>query len=578
MDPSVKNKIKEILPILFYTIATIFIIPAFFHFVFLERILPNTYVGNVNIGGLTKDEAVLLLEQKIKIPSEIILAVNKQNIKIDLNEIDLNYNFGETAKKAYLKRYNENPLKNLESIYQKTYIDPIFSYNRDNLDKLIINLEEKIEQKGKPPEAKIENGQIKIINGVAGILIDKKNLKENLEEKFKNFDFSKIELKTISDNYVLDEENIKNYEERVKKLIDKKIVLSFEDFQEEIKDAEIVSLTDYFEGYKKEKIEEIQSRISQKIERPAQNPIFNFENEIVKEFQPAKDGVVVNKEEFTSKLISSLSNLENSEEKTLTFDIPVIRTPPEYKTEEVNSLGIKELVGIGKSKFVGSIPSRVHNIKLATSKFNGILVKPDEIFSFNQILGEVSKETGYQQAYIIKGGQTVLGDGGGVCQVSTTLFRALLNAGLPILERQAHAYRVGYYEQDSPPGFDATVFSPSPDLKFKNDTPAHLLIQTKLDTTNKTLTFEIYGTKDNREVFISKANISNITPPPEDLYIDDPSLPIGKITQIDWKAWGAKVWFDYKVTKDNQEIFSKRFYSNYRPWQAKFLRGTGTTQ
>jgi len=241
-------------------------------------------------------------------------------------------------------------------------------------------------------------------------------------------------------------------------------------------------------------------------------------------------------------------------------------------------LGIKELVGLGKSKFVGSIPSRIHNIKLAASKFNGILVKPEEIFSFNQILGEVSKETGYEQAYIIKEGQTVLGDGGGVCQVSTTLFRAALNTGLPILERQAHAYRVGYYEQDSPPGFDATVFSPSPDLKFKNDTPGHLLIQTKFDGNNKTLVFEIYGTKDNREVYISKPVISGTTPPPEDLYIDDPTLPSGKIKQIDWKAWGAKVWFDYKVTRDNQEIFSKRFYSNYRPWQAKFLRGIGPTQ
>jgi vancomycin resistance protein YoaR len=556
---------------------SLLIFTPFLYFIFSERILPNTYVNNINIGGLTKEEAQSKLLHKVRVPEEITILIQNQEIKVKPNDFELKYDFEKTVKTAYEKK-KEGLFSNLKSIYQQSFITPVFYYNSEKLGNIIEEILSQIKGKGQKPQARLENDKIKITNGTIGIIVEKENLENQIKDRIKSLNFSPIVINAISDKYVLNDSSLKEYEKRVSKLLGKKLTVSFENFQEEIKDEEIISLTDFFDDYQKDKVKELSSLISKKIERPPQNPIFNFENGVVKEFKPAEDGIVVNQEDFVANLISSFEILENSDQKTITITPPVKRTPPDYETEDVNSLGIKELVGSGKSKFVGSIPSRIHNIKLAASKFNGILVKPEEIFSFNQILGEVSKETGYEQAYIIKEGQTVLGDGGGVCQVSTTLFRAALNAGLPILERQAHAYRVGYYEQDSPPGFDATIFTPSPDLKFKNDTPGHLLIQTKFDGNNKTLVFEIYGTKDNRQVYISKPIITNITPPPEDLYIDDPNLPSGQIKQIDWKAWGAKVWFDYKVTKEGQEIFSKRFYSNYKPWQAKFLRGTKQTQ
>jgi vancomycin resistance protein YoaR len=213
---------------------------------------------------------------------------------------------------------------------------------------------------------------------------------------------------------------------------------------------------------------------------------------------------------------------------------------------------------------------------LASSRFKGVLLAPGEVFSFNKVLGDVSTLTGYRQAYIIKEGRTVLGDGGGVCQVSSTLFRAALNVGLPIVERKAHSYRVSYYEQNSPVGLDATVYDPTADLKIKNDTPAHILIQPQVNPKNSQLIFEIYGTNDGRVSKISKPTISNLTPPPEDLYQDDPSLPAGTLKQIDWKAWGAKVTYTYNVSRDGETIFQKTFVSNYQPWQAVYLRGTAS--
>jgi vancomycin resistance protein YoaR len=142
-------------------------------------------------------------------------------------------------------------------------------------------------------------------------------------------------------------------------------------------------------------------------------------------------------------------------------------TQPEVSLSDVNRLGIKERIGVGRSEFVGSALLPEFTILcLAASRLNGTLVKPGEEFSFNKAVGEISAATGYQSAYVIKGNRTELGDGGGVCQDSTTVFRAALDAGLPITMRQSHSYRVSYYEQGTKVGIDATVYSPLPDLRF----------------------------------------------------------------------------------------------------------------
>jgi len=216
----------------------------------------------------------------------------------------------------------------------------------------------------------------------------------------------------------------------------------------------------------------------------------------------------------------------------------------------------------------------MHNVALAAARLNGILVKPGEEFSFVKYLGDVSKYTGYKEAYVIQSGKTVLGDGGGVCQVSSTLFRALLDSGLPITERHAHAYRVGYYEQYSPPGLDATVYVPTVDLKFKNDTGSHILIQSYVDPTEVSLTFILYGKKDGREVTLSTPVVTGVAPAPEPLYQDDPTLPKGVEKQIDYAASGATVVFNRIVKKNGEVIINEKYTSRYTPWRAVFLRGT----
>lgn len=316
------------------------------------------------------------------------------------------------------------------------------------------------------------------------------------------------------------------------------------------------------------------SNFSSEIDTPVQDALFQFSSGKVTAFRASHNGVSVNQEEARRRFDEAARRTPYTSDLHFVISLPVDVVRPSVTTEMVNSFGIKELIGSGYSEFAHSIPGRIHNVALAASRLNGVLIKPGETFSFNKAVGDVSASTGYQTAYIIKDGRTVLGDGGGVCQVSTTLFRAALAAGLPIKERQAHAYRVAYYEQAGfKAGLDATVFSPSVDFKFTNDTPSYILIQAKPDTQNLSLTFELYGTHDGRTSEIVNHVVGGVSSPPAPLYQDDPTLAPGVVRQVDFAAWGAKASFIYRVTRGGEVINEQTFVSNFRPWQAVFLRG-----
>lgn len=330
-------------------------------------------------------------------------------------------------------------------------------------------------------------------------------------------------------------------------------------------------------SYDQDKLLNLLTPLSEKIDKKPVNAIFNFNNNRVTTFRASENGQTIDLSVLNDEIIKSAKNIMSLDSSQVqVIRLPIKEIAPEITTDKVNNLGIKELIGSGHSLFYHSIASRIYNINLAASRINGILVAPGETFSFDKALGDISAFTGYKQAYVIQNGKTVLGDGGGVCQVSTTFFRAILNAGLPVVERHAHAYRVGYYEEDSPPGFDATIFVPSVDLKFKNDTGHYILIQSEIDLDNLALTFNLYGTSDGRTVNISSPLITSQTPPPPTLYQDDPSLPLGTLQQTDFAAWGANVYFTRTVYKNGKTIIYDKFISNYQPWQAVYLRGTRT--
>lgn len=545
--------------------------------IYSNRMYPYTSVNGISIGNLTQSEAQSKVNQSLAVPEKITLLAGDQEYSISLSDLEFVYDIPATLDSLRPHTQSSLFVQLVESwtALTRPHSSPLVT----SLNELLLNehlsvIADEITTKPVKPNLIVEQSRVTVSQGTIGTDINIAELQNTIIHNLALHTFDPIKIPVIIQDFTLSESESEEFKKRGEGIIGKSIVFQTDRYTHSL-DEELISLLSASDHYNVSTSEAVITRIANDLNRDPVNPIFVYENNKVLEFSPAQDGIKVDTEKLSELLIEALQMLETSQETSITINIPLTNTSPSVSTEEVNNLGIKELIGYGESKFVGSIASRVHNIGLGASKFNGVLVAPDEVFSFNKTIGDISSLTGYKQSYVIQDGKTILGDGGGVCQVSTTLFRAALNAGLPIQERRSHSYRVTYYEQGTPPGLDATIYSPTTDLKIVNNTGNHLLIQTLFDPDKSTLVIEMYGTSDGREVSVSTPVVTSQSPAPEPLYIDDPTLPTGSTKQIDWAASGAKVSFDYKVTREGEILEDQTFYSNYHPWQAKFLRGTG---
>lgn len=242
-------------------------------------------------------------------------------------------------------------------------------------------------------------------------------------------------------------------------------------------------------------------RISKKINTTPIDARFSISNGKIAEFKAPQKGRLLNIRGSQTNIISVLTQNTNSSPDISggrnEAELVVDETESKLTLDKVNNLGINTLLGRGESNFAGSPNSRIHNIGVGSKIFNGILLEPKQEFSFNQSLGPIDASSGYLPELVIKNDKLIPEYGGGLCQVSTTIFRAAMAAGLAILERHPHSLPVRYY---NPQGFDATIYPGVSDFRFKNDTPAYILIQSKV--VDSKLYFEIYGTNDNRKVAI----------------------------------------------------------------------------
>ena len=305
--------------------------------------------------------------------------------------------------------------------------------------------------------------------------------------------------------------------------------------------------------------------------------IFNDDTRLLEVIQPA----VIGRSLMVDESLAAIQQQTTAGQHTVELMIDYIN--PTITNETTGAeLGITELVSSQTSYFRGSSRDRVNNIQIASAQFHGLLIPPGATFSMAEALGDVSLDNGYAEAMIIVGGRTVKGVGGGVCQVSTTLFRTAFMGGYPIGERHAHAYRVYYYEQnsggynDALAGLDATVFVPLVDFRFTNDTPYWLLMETYVNPSNYSLTWKFYSTGDGRSVEWHTTGPTNIVEPPEPKYIENPELSEGQIKQVDWEAEGADISVTRIVWRNGEIYFQDSVYTHYQPWQAVYEYGPGT--
>jgi vancomycin resistance protein YoaR len=272
-----------------------------------------------------------------------------------------------------------------------------------------------------------------------------------------------------------------------------------------------------------EQVEEIATAINQ----ASRSATLKIVNNRATDFDPGQNRQTLNTYTLKQELLARFDPVR----------LVVMTNTPETGLADTNQLGINELVATGESDFSGSSASRINNIRVGASKYNGLIIKPGEEFSFNKHLGDINSANGFSPEIVIKGTDLVKEFGGGLCQVSTTVFRAAMNAGLPITERRNHSFAVQYY---TPPGTDATIYTGAVDFKFQNNLSGHMMIQTRLD--GKKLYYDFYGTKDERVVELTEPR------------------------SYDRKSDGSlKAVWERKVTRNGQVLSDDEFHSTYRP-------------
>lgn len=554
-------------------------------------IYPNIYIGDINFGGKTPEEAKNLLNKKIQdiLNSGATIKINDKTINFGLYEFAadpdlsrdlLKFDINRTADELYsVGRGQYNLLANLTDTFfsilsKKDKQVSVEFANRDLLASLKEKLK-KFEVPAKNAALSFAGDDAQIIDDVPGTAIDYPRLIKELKIQLQN-----LQTPYISAEIIPDEPKIKKYEvaDRLEEIQTALSRAPFDiKYNDRIWTINKEGLKKYLSFEKRNGVAALAISpeaaapffrdIATAINVPSKEARFEMKNGKVTEFQTSQLGLTLDIEETVQVLNGILLDGYPA------VNAIVKDKPPEITTSDANNLGISALLGTGTSNFAGSPPNRIHNIKNGADKLNGILIKPGEEFSFLKAIGPVNGETGFKQELVIKNNKTSPEFGGGLCQISTTVFRAALATGLPIAERKSHTYRVAYYE---PAGMDATVYDPSPDLKFINDTPGYVLVQVKIEGTK--LIFEFWGKKDGRETNYTKPVIYNETPAPPIKYIETADLPPGAKKKVETAHKGADAYFKYTVKyPDERGEISKTFYSHYRPWAEVWLVGASST-
>jgi vancomycin resistance protein YoaR len=593
------------LAIIFIIVLILFAVAYFiFEKKYEGKIYPGVSLGGINIGGEKPEAVKNELNKKINQlnqngvsfyyeKDQTVIMPIISSLESDLAYEVIEFDAEAGVKAAYEYGRSNNFFNNLQNkikalTFRKGFVAPI-KINEERIKNILKN---NFDQGNFPAE------DAKLVFKKENLLGGMENLRFGVEEektgkivtydkginKLKNqlavFDYSPIELATITDYPKILKKDALNVENKALKILDlSPLVLSYENNEWNIEKnalAEWLALKinpDYENNNGTEKIivglnnkiveEYLQNEAALKINKTPVEAKFEIKDGKVAEFQAGQDGIELKIAASAAKIESELTR-ENKNEAQLIVEI----AKHNNSIGDVNDMGIKEIIGIGESNFSGSPANRRHNINVGANTLNGIIIKSGEEFSLIGALGEIDGSTGYKQELVIKDNRTIPEYGGGLCQIGTTMFRAALGTGLPVTARRNHSYRVSYY---GPAGTDATIYSPWPDLKFINDTGNNILIQSRIEGDN--LYFDFWGTSDSRVATRTAPVIYNIARPGAAKLIETLDLKPGQKKCTERAHNGADAYFDYTVIYASGETKEKRFSSHYVPWQEVCLIG-----
>ena len=559
-----------------------------------DSIYPGVTVLDLDLGGLGFREATALLDYHFN-PyqgEQLTLRYGQQSWQASASDLGASLDAVTTAVSAYAVGRGaslwDNSQVQAEVLRHGRAVEPILSFDTHVAAAFLSQLAQEVNRPVYNADLTVQGLDVEVTSSQVGLDVDLAATYELIYERIANFLGGEIGLLVQEEPPLV--ADVSGVEALVGTMMNSPLVLSpnFEEQGELVGDLQfwtlspeaisnmlIIRQVEEDGGKARLEVELNQQRLGAyvaglavQIEQSPENAWFDFDDSTggLTPIVQSREGRALDTTE-TMRLINTQVGTTNRE-----ITMPILAVRPSAADDDGPNLGIVELVSEGTTSFKGSSAGRAQNIQVAASRFHGLVISPGDVFSFNEYLGEVSAEAGYEESAIIFGDRTRVGIGGGICQVSTTAFRAAFWGGFHIVERTAHGFRVRWYEP--PVGLDATVYSPWVDLKFLNDTPYHLLIETEADLQTGVLAFRFYSTKTGRTVEMEGPSEDNVVPHDPPVYEDDPTLPRGTTKQVEWARDGVDVTI-YRIVKEDDEVVSRdEFFSRYQPWQDVYLVGT----
>jgi len=586
--------------ILIVALAILFVV---FNSIYNNRIFPHTIIGSTNFGGLSRSEA-----------ENILLTLSKENLDSDLNYQwqDKSYNLTLASLEVDWQGANPQTLDYLFSIGRKGGLLKIireqfravfgsnqalagFSYNQAKLDDFIKTIAFDIDKPEKDASIEIQENQPIVTPEEIGQRFDFEKNRRIALSTIGTFDFERQTAFVVDQIYPkITKSGAEAALAETQNLLSMHLILkaserTFEIFPKDIagfitfvksfgkkgvlgigstgRTEDLLTLYTLSPELSRERIKEYVEKIAAEVNQEPKDAKFEVSNGRVQTFQVAQTGYELDREKSIDLIIIALKKGEK------TVELPVKVTEPNVK-DDASTEGIDELIGEGRTSWRGSPPNRIHNLTLGANNISGTIVQPGQEFSTLKAIGHIGPQTGFLPELVIKNSTQVVPDyGGGLCQVSTTLFRAAIYSGLKVTARTPHSFRVSYYEP--PVGMDATIFDPAPDLKFINTMKTPILIWAVAG--NNSLVFQIYGTKDGRKVDISDPATFDYTSSPGAIYTESSSMAAGEIRQVERATPGCSASFTYRVTAaDGTILENETFVSKYVALANTYLYGPGT--
>lgn len=486
-----------------------------------NTVYKGVYINQLNMSGMTreqmKDRLNKEFQDKIK-NLEITLKTERVTNKTDFTTLSVKYGMDAAAESAYELGRKGNIFIRLYDIFKagtnSIHITMPLSYDKEKLNTFVEGFYDKTFVEVKEADILIQPEKVTLRSGHHGENIDKKTVSGQITDLINRCTGGTIDVEIIKTNPT--------------------------DF----------NIDDLYSQLNKEPV----------------NAIFK-----VTEGNAAIEPHVVGMKIEKSKLEEIVAELKKNENTERILPIEIIQ--PEITTEKANAFLFKDKIAYMSTHFsTGNTNdrNRGENIKIAVGKLNGRILVPGEVFSFNDAVGPRTTESGYQLAHTYSAGKVVDGIGGGICQVSSTLYGAVLKSDLEVLERRNHMFTVGYV----PYGQDATVSYGTQDFKFKNSTKWPIKIEAGV-TKNNNVFFSLIGTNETPEkkVIITQQILKKI--PFTIKYIDDPTMLEGT-TKIKQEGKEGYIVDTFKTVKMNDKVMSqgKLHTSKYSPLVQEILKGT----